>query len=69
MTPTQAAAHLAGDQVQTIDVGTVTCADGETRCFVNIAEVGLGAAVVAKAAGLKGRAASSAAPGTRPGSG
>jgi diacylglycerol kinase (ATP) len=31
----------------------VTCADGETRCFVNIAEVGLGAAVVARAAGLK----------------
>jgi diacylglycerol kinase family enzyme len=30
----------------------VTCADGETRCFVNIAEVGLGAAVVAKAANL-----------------
>jgi YegS/Rv2252/BmrU family lipid kinase len=50
----QAARRLAGDQVQTIDVGTVTCADGETRCFVNIAEVGLGAAVVAKAAGFKG---------------
>ena len=33
-------------------MGTVTCADGSTRCFVNIAEVGLGAAVVAKAAGL-----------------
>ena len=49
----QAARHLAGDQVQTIDVGTVTCADGETRCFVNIAQVGLGAAVVARAAGLK----------------
>jgi diacylglycerol kinase (ATP) len=49
---TQAAAHLAGDQVKTIDVGTVTCADGETRCFVNIAEVGLGAAVVTRAAGL-----------------
>jgi diacylglycerol kinase (ATP) len=49
----QAAARLAGDQVQAIDVGTVTCADGETRCFVNIAEVGLGAAVVGKAAGLK----------------
>ena len=32
----------------------MTCADGETRCFVNIAEVGLGAAVVAKAAGLTG---------------
>src|SRR4029453_8187499 len=43
----QAAARLAGDEVRTIDVGTVTCADGEARCFVNIAEVGLGAAVVA----------------------
>jgi YegS/Rv2252/BmrU family lipid kinase len=49
----QAARHLSGDQVRPIDVGTVTCADGETRCFVNIAEVGLGAAVVARAAGLK----------------
>ena len=48
----QAAERLAGDQFQTIDVGTVTCADGETRCFVNIAEVGLGAAVVTRAAGL-----------------
>jgi YegS/Rv2252/BmrU family lipid kinase len=50
----QAAARLAGDEVRTIDVGTVTCADGETRCFVNIAEAGLGGAVVARAAGLKG---------------
>jgi len=50
----QAAGHLAGDQVRTIDVGAVTCAEyGGTRCFVNIAEVGLGAAVVARAAGLK----------------
>jgi len=49
----QAARRLAGVQVQTIDVGTVTCADGQTRCFVNIAQVGLGAAVVARAAGLK----------------
>ena len=49
----QAAERLAGDQVQTFDVGTVTCADGETRCFANIAEVGLGAAVVTRAAGLK----------------
>jgi YegS/Rv2252/BmrU family lipid kinase len=49
----QAAARLAGDQVRAIDVGTVTCADGETRCFVNIAQVGLGAAVVARAAGLR----------------
>ena len=31
----------------------MTCADGETRCFVNIAQVGLGAAVVARAAGLR----------------
>ena len=50
----QAAARLAGDEVRTIDVGTVTCEDGETRCFVNIAEAGLGGAVVARAAGLKG---------------
>ena len=49
----QAARHLAGDQVRPLDVGTVTCADGETRCFANIAEVGLGAAVVARAAGLR----------------
>ncbi|HEY3647579.1 MAG TPA: diacylglycerol kinase family protein [Streptosporangiaceae bacterium] len=49
----QAAAHLAGDEVRTIDVGTVTCADGDTRCFVNIAEAGLGGAVVARAAGFR----------------
>ena len=48
----QAAARLAGDEVRTIDVGTVTCADGETRCFVNIAQAGLGGAVVVKAASL-----------------
>jgi diacylglycerol kinase (ATP) len=48
----QAAARLAGYEVRTIDVGTVTCADGETRSFVNIAEIGLGAAVVARAANL-----------------
>jgi YegS/Rv2252/BmrU family lipid kinase len=48
----QAAARLAGDEVRTIDVGTVTCADGATRCFVNIAEAGLGGAVVARAANL-----------------
>ena len=50
----QAAAHLARDEVRTIDVGTVTCADGDTRCFVNIAEAGLGGAVVARAAGFRG---------------
>jgi len=55
----QAAAHLAGDQVRPIDVGTVTFTDQtdqgvtRTRCFVNIAEAGLGGAVVARAAGLK----------------
>jgi len=51
----QAAARLAGDRVRPIDVGTVTFTDQgvtRTRCFVNIAEVGLGAAVVARAAGL-----------------
>jgi diacylglycerol kinase (ATP) len=48
----QAAAHLAGDRVRPVDVGSVTCADGPTRYFVNIAEAGLGGAVVARAAGL-----------------
>src|SRR4029077_18923604 len=51
----QAAERLAGDRVRPIDVGTVTFTDqgaARTRCFVNIAEVGLGAAVVARAAGL-----------------
>jgi diacylglycerol kinase (ATP) len=48
----QAAERLAGDEVRTIDVGTVTCADGDTKCFVNIAEAGLGGAVVARAARL-----------------
>lgn len=48
----QAAERLTGDRVRAIDVGTVTCADGDTRCFVNIAEAGLGGAVVARAANL-----------------
>ena len=48
----QAAERLTGDRVRTIDVGTVTCADGTTRCFVNIAEAGLGGTVVARAANL-----------------
>jgi len=47
----QAARHLAGDRVRPIDVGVVTLAAG-TRYFVNIAEAGLGGAVVARAAGL-----------------
>ena len=53
----RAARQLAGDRVRAIDVGTVTCADGDatrTRYFVNIAEAGLGGAVVARAAGLNG---------------
>ncbi len=51
----QAARHLAGDRVRPIDVGSVTCHDGDsetTRYFVNIAEAGLGGAVVARAARL-----------------
>ena len=54
----QAARHLAGDRVRPIDVGTVTAAvtsGGDattTRYFVNIAEAGLGGAVVARAARL-----------------
>jgi len=53
----QAARHLAGDRVRTIDLGRVSCTDGDTtktRYFVNIAEAGLGGAVVARAAGLNG---------------
>ena len=55
----QAARQLAGDRVRVIDVGILTCIDGDTgqtrtRYFVNIAEAGLGGAVVARAAGLKG---------------
>ena len=51
----QATHHLAGDRVRPIDVGTVTVTDGAasmTRCFANIAEAGLGGAVVARAARL-----------------
>jgi diacylglycerol kinase (ATP) len=53
----EAAHHLAGDSVRSIDVGKVTCTDGTaemTRYFANIAEAGLGAAVVARAATLPG---------------
>jgi YegS/Rv2252/BmrU family lipid kinase len=51
----RAAGHLAGDEVRAIDVGTVTfTGQGRTSYFVNIAEAGLGGAVVARAAGLKG---------------
>jgi diacylglycerol kinase (ATP) len=44
----------AGDGVRRIDVGRLTCAPGVTRYFVNIAEAGLGASVVARTAGLPG---------------
>ncbi len=46
--------RLAGDSVRRIDVGLLTCAPGVTRYFVNIAEAGLGATVVARTAGLPG---------------
>ena len=50
---TQAARRLAGDEVRSLDVGRVTCAgQDQPRYFVNIAQAGLGAAVVAKTAGL-----------------
>jgi len=60
----QAARHLAGDQVRPLDVGRVTFTSRTsgtsgtsepaevTRYFPNIAEVGLGGAVVARAARL-----------------
>jgi diacylglycerol kinase (ATP) len=49
----QAAGHLAGDQVRTIDVGSVACVgQDKPRYFVNIAQAGLGAAVVARTAGF-----------------
>jgi len=53
----QAAQHLVGDQVRLIDVGRVTYSSGRaevTRYFTNIAEAGLGAAVVDRASGLPG---------------
>ena len=51
----QATHHLTGDAVRQIDVGKVTFTAGSaevTRYFPNIAEAGLGAAVVARAARL-----------------
>ncbi len=51
----QASRHLIGDTVRRLDVGKVTfTADGEevTRYFANIAEAGLGAAVVARTGAL-----------------
>ena len=51
----QATRHLAGEQVRRIDVGRVTFTSGSaevTRYFPNIAEAGLGGAVVERAARL-----------------
>jgi YegS/Rv2252/BmrU family lipid kinase len=51
----QASRRLIGDAVRTIDVGKVTFMSGSsevTRYFPNIAEAGLGAAVVARTAKL-----------------
>jgi YegS/Rv2252/BmrU family lipid kinase len=51
----QASRRLIGDAVRRIDVGKVTFMSGSsevTRYFPNIAEAGLGAAVVARTAGL-----------------
>jgi YegS/Rv2252/BmrU family lipid kinase len=53
----EGARHLAGAQVRRVDVGKITCAAGSAqivRYFPNIAEAGLGAAVVARACGLPG---------------
>lgn len=53
----QAARHLAGDGVRRIDVGKVTFTAGAAemiRYFPNIAEAGLGGAVVARASRLSG---------------
>jgi diacylglycerol kinase (ATP) len=53
----QAARHLVGDRVRSIDVGKVTFTSGAvemTRYFPNIAEAGLGGAVVARASRLAG---------------
>ena len=50
---TRACAHLTGDNTYPLDVGmiTYTTAGGgkDVRCFVNVAEAGLGAAVAARA--------------------
>lgn len=51
----QASGHLAGDAVRDLDLGKIICTSGGsqlTRYFANIAEAGLGAAVVARTARL-----------------
>ena len=53
----EAAHHLAGDSIRNIDVGKVTCSDGTaevTRYFANVAQAGIGGAVVARSATLPG---------------
>jgi diacylglycerol kinase (ATP) len=53
--PGHAVAHLDGGEAFPIDIGKVTYIDGQasaTRYFVNVAEVGLGAEVVARASAL-----------------
>ena len=53
----QAAHHLAGDSVRDIDVGKVTCTTAAAevaKYFVNVAQAGIGGAVVARAATLPG---------------
>jgi len=56
---TRACLHLAGDNTYPLDVGKVTyttvSGGSETRYFVNVAEVGLGAAVAARAERLPPR--------------
>jgi diacylglycerol kinase (ATP) len=52
--PARAARRLAGDATLVIDAGKVTYGTGQVRYFANIAEAGLGGAVVARAAGLPG---------------
>ena len=52
--------HLAGEGVYPIDVGLVTCSDGDgaerSEYFVNIGEVGMGADMAARAQRLSSRA-------------
>ena len=53
----EAAHHLAGDSIRHIDLGKVTCTDGTaevTRYFANVAQAGIGGAVVARSATLPG---------------
>jgi diacylglycerol kinase (ATP) len=51
---TAAARRLTGDRFRDIDVGKATSAERQVRYFANIAEAGLGGAVVATAARMRG---------------